>query len=58
MMSDADDQLKQDLKRAEEFQAVAPQEKQNQPEDSSKTKEKTEQEKVAQAAKVAQWSLY
>jgi hypothetical protein len=54
MMSDAENKLKQDLKRAEEFQAVAPQENQNQPEDSSKAKEKTEQEKVAQAAKVAQ----
>ena len=60
MMADAEMKLEQDLARAEEFQAIAP----NQPGQtgenapatgqSSERKPKTEQDKTAQAAKVAQ----
>jgi hypothetical protein len=53
MINDEENKLEQDLKRAEEFQAIAPQQLQNQSEDPPKPKAKTEQEKVAQAAKVA-----
>jgi len=60
MMADGEMKLEQDLQRAEQFQAIAPNEP-GQSDDnapatgqSSEKKGKTEQEKTAQAAKVAQ----
>lgn len=54
MIADGQDKLEQDLERAEAFQAVAPtQPGQGTAEDAPKQK-KTEQDKTAQAAKVAQ----
>lgn len=54
LIADGQDKLEQDLERAEAFQAVAPtQPGQGTAEDAPK-QEKTEQDKTAQAAKVAQ----
>lgn len=54
MLADGEQKLGQDLQRAEAFQKVAPTQPGQGTADQAPKKEKTEQEKTAQAAKVAQ----